>query len=347
MVDISNLNFLNPYQEAIQDLRAELAKHASLDRSSILHTVELLICSVCLAFFGFDQADGTWFTHVGGSLSVMEFVGNQQMESYPYGRSLRLSLAHLDISAFTIGKQAQTCGAWLDWNLCPVDKDGRPVDISRHSKDHFSTLEVATGYPESLLTVIAWLSRYVDEQTGRSISTERTPLSSSDIERMIRGWNPPEFPAHLDTAVSLALGTAWETVRKAAFLFLWRGKGFFSDVKLALPHQYAQKRSRYIREILYNLSTFVDLAKTRDITIANGMLWPLVVASNEISFDNQLQSISLGVIDGIEEQFGLGQMKHIRQMLRTHWHNAANAESGRSVSLEGTARSIPACIPIY
>lgn len=346
--DNADLDVIAPYQVAVTELRQKLAQIAA--HPAILpdeENVGLLACCLVLTFFGFDQADGTWCTHILGSHSILEHWQNCNLDSSPEARRVREEAAHVDISAFTIGKHTSSREAWLHWLICPVDADGIPTDCHERARTEFTVLEITTGYPKSLLTIIAMLSRLVDSQASkrRSLSTMASDFRS--LNQAITGWRPPHIPPNLGRRVASSLIPAWETIRKAAIIFLLRGCGFHSDVTLPLNDGDATLVMRYTNEILFAISALVKLAQTSDVNIANGMLWPLMVASNEISGQPGLQGLALEIISNIEMTFGLAQMKHIRLLLNAFWEQGLSTRPGTTVSLEGTARAMSFSIPVY
>ncbi|KAJ6016846.1 hypothetical protein N7451_000225 [Penicillium sp. IBT 35674x] len=192
--------------------------------------------------------------------------------------------AHADITCFSLGRKENSQRLWLRWDICPVEDE-----ILTSSKLDFRSSEVSTGYPESLLTIIALLSAAVEDdlkdrpldyisytylQTlskewkagncteNRVASIYIDPSETAGersfvawkpaIEFAIARWQPPSIPESLSVDTSLVLNTAWELIRKAALIYLWRGS-FEADVLAHLPANHFALIDRFIREIYFTI----------------------------------------------------------------------------------------------
>lgn len=173
-------------------------------------------------------------------------------------------------------------------------------------------------------------------------------------EEMIEGWIPPVLPHTMSSDLRLTLSMAWEVFRKAALIFHWRGRGFYSDLKLRIRPDRAILRTVYVREIIGSVRSLMGMAKEKGFVIGNTMLWPMAVVACECDTEsNAWQSEVYDIFEDIQKTFALGQVAYIKQILQILWkrkatyHRTITDTSTEPLSLEGIARELSLTIPLF
>ena len=346
------------YQNAVEQLGQRLANFDHTTASARDEMLDLMAATNLLVLFGFARGDLTWPIHLDGCQKLLHSLQDNTLLDHPMVSRLRKSAAYLDISAFSIGKATRSSNSWLHLKyLLDSDKASSPLDQHDVPVGGFTSVEAVSGYPESLLTLIATIARFVDEQVEGASSLAATPqyeaalhARASELEHQVQTWRPPTIPAYIPAPAALCLASAWEAFRKAALMFLWRGRGFRADLTVPVqsPPAAADHMAGFVAEILQLISGFIRAVESDDqIRIANAMLWPFTIAASEVSLDPRLQQCALQILDGLQVEFGLGQVKHLKTVLPILWRQVAQSSPGSGVSLESVARSLHLCIPVY
>ena len=170
-------------------------------------------------------------------------------------------------------------------------------------------------------------------------------------------WSPPEIPANLSLAANWVLRTAWETIRRAAQVFLLRGAGFHSNLLIPLENEAEVRKTKYVREIISNIGVICRMAKEEGLSIGNAMLWPLTVAGCECSlYTNGWDLEVITLLQTLEGRYAMLHAGKVRQVLQSLWsarHDYTLSLVGISplrevqrLSLEKMARQAQLVIPL-
>ncbi|KAF9882281.1 hypothetical protein CkaCkLH20_00317 [Colletotrichum karsti] len=365
---------LDSYQKALGTLQEKIASLDVLAASND-DVVEVLGAALILTLAGFPRTgqDSTaWSHHIAGLVTLIQLLDLGTIIADPLGNILRESVAYFDITAFSLGRPLRARNAWLRWEIHPPE--AVPAD-------DFGNLEVAVGYPKSLLTIIAVVSSFLDnpEQdtaldltglverlythaTADSLAYPTSTCTSEPdldcnhslppdtfhkIETALLLWQPPTPPKRLSSAVSVALTGAWEIMRKATLLYLWRGS-FTMDVLRPLPVRRAALTARYVREMLFGLRTLLAYLESDGITIMNVMTWPLAVIGNECGGDRQTQRKVLNLIDTMTTRFGIQHLEYVSAILQELWRRFEDqTEPSIPLCLESLSKDMGICVPLF
>ncbi|KAL3457141.1 fungal-specific transcription factor domain-containing protein [Aspergillus heterothallicus] len=254
---------LGRHQETVSKMRSMLSRlQPPHDNASDGDVFEALGSCMLLAVFGFPEQAHNWSVHVAGMIALVDSLDMARLGSVPLVRYVRTIAAHMDITAFALNRPEPSQNKWLNWDICPLETnrwDGTAT---------FTPFEVSTGYPESLVTVIALLSAVVEDTNHADTvvdlsvaeymqnvcvkmqisnwngspewnsgffdtSSPQDPSGAQywtwRMHAIIASWDPPEISPRLSSTLSLALTTAWEIIRKAAHIYLARG-GFATPI---------------------------------------------------------------------------------------------------------------------
>ncbi|WYZ43385.1 hypothetical protein EsH8_VI_001084 [Colletotrichum jinshuiense] len=321
------------YQMALSQLRDEInaAKANNLDIEWI-H--QLLASSLILSMFTLGQCDGCSVQHVRGMVGIVRMADQTLLASTPLGRFLMGASAWQDISAFWLGRKQPSQKAWTSWMAHRV---------SAKAAGELTALETMTGYPESLVTIIADIAEFVDDNVHmamhQSFSHDGQPTSlfspqsaivgqgaSDDLETSLKQWAMPSPPSELSSLGKLALRTAWETIRMAAFLYLWTSFGFHANVLDPIRTDRQTLRDAYVAEIISNSQAIIELSSQQEITIGNALLWPLVTAGCGCSAgQNQHEQAILNLLYDLERLYTMEHTKVIRKLLQRLWKSRTSS----------------------
>lgn len=370
---------LNAYSTTIADLRESIQQlqhdGASREQHNILPVLGsvLLLSIIHLPIpstqpFSHEQ---DWSSHVGGLVSIIDSLNPQLVKNTNLGMLIRSIAAYLDIGAFALGRHVKSRRAWLTWGL------HLPMNCSPRSE--FTSLEVIVGYPESLITILAIISAIIDDnrngiiastlhelttalfetysaETEQGACTTGSPKPESAwarcsfmLEEVLSLWQPPDIPARISTPVVLALSTAWELMRNAALLYLWRG-GFHCNVLTTVQHPKSSTRLKLIREMISSFHILLFRAEEDGVSIMNVMTWPLVVVGNECCAFPSLQSEIITILDKMRSIFGISHLKSTIQLLRELWQRAKSPDDhavSDCLSLESLSEEFKACVPLF
>lgn len=143
---------LGHHQAALLALQQETGRlqHGVTDMVRVLKT---LSCSFLLAIFGIGECDGCWAQHVRGMVSIIRMADWNALTLSKVGLFLLSACAHQDISAFSMGNTRRSHRAWLAWM----------VHRRSNNDGTFSPFETLIGYPESLITIIAFISEAAED----------------------------------------------------------------------------------------------------------------------------------------------------------------------------------------
>lgn len=316
-----------------------------------------------------------WSHHMRGMVSLVESLGPSQIAHSGIVRLLKDLVAYLDIGAFALGC-TKSHNAWLKWDIYPPEA---PPTAD------FSPIEVSVGYPKALVTIIATVSAILedlDEETLPFVidlvdrlhlkprfANQRAPAASllepalsinnisaiivSKLETVLMHWEHPLIPERFPSHARVALTGAWEIMRKATLVYLWRG-GFRANILESFPGHRKSLAQQYIREILFGLHTLLGLWETHSITMMNVMTWPLIVVGNECSNDSQLQHEVEWMLWKLQQQFQIQHLKNLSSMLKELWRTVGEQSEGfcgplqpNTLSLDGLSRKLGVCLPLF
>ncbi|GKZ21497.1 hypothetical protein AbraIFM66951_006680 [Aspergillus brasiliensis] len=141
--------------------------------------VEVLGSCLLLALFGFPEQEHNWSMHVAGMIAFIESLEEMTttasaftptttittMEIVPLVKTARTVAAYLDIFAFALNRPQQSQRKWLRWGICPLPLIAREQQLEEDENGavEFTPFEVSTGYPETLVTLIALVSVVVED----------------------------------------------------------------------------------------------------------------------------------------------------------------------------------------
>ncbi|KAH7127292.1 fungal-specific transcription factor domain-containing protein [Dactylonectria macrodidyma] len=283
------------YQIALSELRSEIAA-LKTNLTDIAKIEKILASSFLLGMFTRPWCNEYWVQHARGMTTVLRLVDQSRLGASELGVFLISVCAIQDISAFSVGKRELSQHVWLSW------MNHRSMPNSHQS---FTALETVTGYPGSLVSLIAYVSEdaetnaFNDRQYSKSSSamsdnmdsnfgTDSTSYDGSstssyeELETSLADWVYPELPPMASPVLSIALNTAWETMRFAVYIYLWRRCGFHSNLLKPFPAERASRKDLFVKKILSNIRTMVSMSQELGISVGNAMLWPLVVAAYQI-----------------------------------------------------------------
>lgn len=246
-----------------------------------------------------------------------------------------------------------------------VEKGIRQSTSSSDSRSREGHVKSYTSVSESASSKIsaAWSGTHLLATHHQAISLSTNNLAISDwrdegefqrTEKLIEEWTPPVLPHTLTSDLRLALSTAWEVFRKAAFIFHWRGRGFYSDLRVKIRHDRSARTSVYVREIIASVRSLVSMANDKGFVIGNTMLWPMAVIACECDTEaNGWQSEVYSLFEDIQKTFALGQVAYLKQVLQILWNrkaafcNIVTDTSVEPLSLEGISRELKLTIPLF
>ncbi|PYI30063.1 hypothetical protein BP00DRAFT_447819 [Aspergillus indologenus CBS 114.80] len=306
--------------------------------------VEVLCSCELLALFAFPEHVHNWSMHVGGMIAVLESLDRELVRTLPLVRNARSIAAYWDIAAFALNRPERSQQTWLRWGLGPRPRGrGHGAAFAGDAPAAFSPFEISTGYPETLITVIALVSAVMEDNllrnTGRgdetrsaedhdSVGLQDSPVLywTSRMHVIIAEWEPPAIPPHISTTLSLALSNAWEIMRKAAHIYLTRG-GFATSVYTPRATQRERTNRRFVREMIFGLQSLISLAEEQEITIANAMIWPMTVIGNEICDDRSLQRELVALFHRLQTYFRIAHFNQVLDLLAELWQRFADSTS--------------------
>ncbi|KAK6382394.1 hypothetical protein LTS17_004281 [Exophiala oligosperma] len=369
----------NYHQAALTELRTEIGKiyNGILDTATVHKT---LCTSFLLAMFSLADCDGCWAQHVRGMVSIIRMADWNSLQSSKLGTFLVSACAHQDISAFGVGRLQSSKRCWLAWMSHKVSG----------TEDVLSAFEIMVGYPESLIDIIARVAEAAEDETTfvlqgqqyeEEISLSRPGTLSScieaqsryaltalflgiaahehnreELEESLASWTAPPLPSHLPDVAKLILPVAWETIRHAAFIYLWRAQGFHSNVLEPFRPDRKRKRDLYVRQIISNTRMIMRLAVTQRVSVGNAMLWPLTVAGCECG-DDSMKCHQPEIMDLLHSLHGLFSMDHtarVKELLQRLWERQMSEVVNQSsiaghpkvLSLERMARERQLTVPL-
>jgi hypothetical protein len=246
----------------------------------------------------------------------------------------------------------------VEWDIMQSKRNPDILSGSEHQGTQSSTTHSSSKKSRSTLStapLLATRPQFISRQMSESATYyDRDEEQFQRSEQMIAEWIPPVLPHTMSSDLRLALSMAWEVFRKAAFIFHWRGRGFYSDLRLKIRPDRAILRTVYVREIISSVRSLMGMVKEEGFVIGNTMLWPMAVVACECDTDiNAWQSEVYDLFEDIQKIFALGQVAYIKQVLQILWnrkaiyHRTMTDTSTQPLSLEGIARELNLTIPLF
>ncbi|KAJ5728445.1 hypothetical protein N7493_004775 [Penicillium malachiteum] len=319
---------MDSYQQAISNLRSSLFRLQS-GQGDI---EEAIAVSMILWIFGLPGHE-IWSIHLHGLIALLESTpipaSGTQIQSNLH-QFATMTAAHLDIRAISIGRH-------------------EILSLSVEEKT-FSGWEISSGYPESLMTIIALVSAIVeDDLPGKELDPvcreylEQLAFHSSHagsgvspiygspmttngrnvkliafMESIITQWKPPSIPDSVLLETSIPLLVMWEVMRKTAMIYLWRG-GFEADITVPLPKEQEITVNRFTREICGGIEQVIQAAEKFHMPMANSLIWPLAVIGNEASRSPTLQAKVQEYLERIYTYFQIPHHQMMATLLQQLW----------------------------
>ncbi|KAJ5736144.1 uncharacterized protein N7483_001269 [Penicillium malachiteum] len=344
---------MDSYQQVISNLRSNLFRLQS-GQGDI---EEAIAVSMILWIFGLPGHE-IWSIHLNGLIALLESTpipaSGTQIQSNLH-QFATMTAAHLDIRAMSVGRRESSQRLWLRWRLCSPDEI---LSLSVEEKA-FSGWEISSGYPESLMTIIALVSAIVeDDFSGKEMDSvyreylEQLAFQTSHagsgvspiygspmmantrnakliafMESIITQWKPPSIPDSMPLETSITLTGMWELMRKTALIYLWRG-GFEADITVPLPREQEISVNRFTREICGGIEQVIQAAEKFHIPMANSLIWPLAVIGNEASRSPALQAKVREYLERIYTYFQIPHHKMMATLLQQLWDRALKKGSG-------------------
>lgn len=139
------------HQETLRALRLESEAISDSNRK-IDKILGVLSCQFLLSMFALSECNEWRAHHNRAMIDVISTTSLADLHMSELGIFLTSVCAMSDISAFSIGGVHTSQRCWLEWITSPTD----------HSSLENSPLESITGYPSSLVEVIAHVAAHVD-----------------------------------------------------------------------------------------------------------------------------------------------------------------------------------------
>lgn len=171
-------------------------------------------------------------------------------------------------------------------------------------------------------------------------------------------WTAPPHVSHLPDVAKLILPVAWETIRSAAFIFLWRAQGFHSNVLVPIRQDRQRRRDLYVRQIISNTKMILNLGISQRLSVGNAMLWPLTVAGCECGHQSMKEYAPdiLELLNSLQEIFSMDHTARVRELLRELWQRQSTTDvtsspsfipgGSSNLSLERVARERQLTVPL-
>lgn len=361
--DRSLPDFLH-HQETLRALRAESEAIQVGSQKTDTH-LGILSCQFLLSMFALSEYNEWRAHHNRAMIDVINTTTLTELCQSELGRFLVGISAMSDISALAIGSNQASQRCWIDW----VMSTAQSLELTN------SSLESIIGYPPSLIDVFAQVAANSDRNCNEGIimggelyqvtPQYDIPINSDiialetpgghtvlELEHMIQSWMAP--PSRLDAKpyTELIRRIAWECIRKAAFIFLWRGKGFQSNLLESFPAERKHLRDLYVNEIISNLQAIFEMVQMRQLSIGNLTLWSLAVVGSECGRHSGIHRSEdvAALLRSLGNDFAVSHALRLEEVFRLLWarekeavsYGATPSSAGQQVqqylSLEHVAR---------
>lgn len=153
------------------------------------------------------------------------------------------------------------------------------------------------------------------------------------------------------------LRLAWETIRRAAQIFLCRGAGFSSNLLASLAPEVEHRKTAYVREVISNVDLILSTSQQHQLSVGNCLLWPIAVAGCECSlYSNGWDMDIVRLLRSLEDNYSMKHTAKLRIVLKSLWTqrhaymvsvNSGMEPEVRILSLEQITRNEGLVIPLF
>lgn len=170
--------------------------------------------------------------------------------------------------------------------------------------------------------------------------------SSYDFEMALREWKIPSIMSGMSSFQELAVRTAWETLRKASLVFLWRGCGLHSNLLEPMRADRKEQTEDYVNEIIINVRILVELGRSHSLSIGNAMLWPIAVVGCEcLDTTRGRREDVIQLLDDIGQLYTMDHTARLKEILNRLWQGPFPS-STEYLSLEQTCTEMQLIVPL-
>ncbi|KAI8655611.1 hypothetical protein NCS55_01213800 [Fusarium keratoplasticum] len=321
---------LQHHQLALGELRKEI-QEAGLNPISTHRAHKVLALCLLLSLFTLPRCDGSWVQHHRGMLSLLRSLDQSAIISDPLGRFL------LSIS-------------WLSWML-PRSRERPGITLT--------SLEATIGYPETLIDIIAQISEFSDDNyylylrslhhgaSNDAMDSEALTRTSAEFETSLKDWSIPKLPGDMSSFQQLAVRLAWETMRKASLLFLWRNCGFHANLSEPIRPDKKTQADSCTEEIITNIRAIFDMGRVHQFSIGNAMLWAVTIVACECTWASQEQRDRvMQLVDDMGRLYTMDHVKNLRTLLVRLWERSREPSPGY-LSLEHVCQDMEMVVPLF
>lgn len=179
--------------------------------------------------------------------------------------------------------------------------------------------------------------------------------AADELEASISKWTYPSMAPGTNPLLIFALHTAWETIRLATYIYLWRGSGFYANLLKPFPDEKEARKEMYINKTLLNIETIIVMAEQQGISVANALLWPLVTVACECGLDETRDAQVMKLLHCLLNIFSLDHVQIVIKAIERVWdakrlhatvHEPPQNVQETCVSLELVAREMNLVIPL-
>jgi hypothetical protein len=323
----------SPYDRALTEVqRAISLSDNDSDLDALLAAVIGAHILVILSIEGLDD----WQHHASHIVHLIDCSDVNLIKSSESGMYPVMFAAHVDIGAFALGRSTISTHAWSRWQL---DKGGDETNST------FCPHEIVTGYPSSLLSLIAEVEncalqfRFCENVPGHQL--EVATAERARLQVTLESWEPPPLISDMQVSQKLALQIARRTMHRAVILYHARMHGFYANLLTPLDHYPERARLAMVEDVVFGIRHLIHAFHAHGMPIANAMAWPLAVAGGECSSGGtrSLQPEILALIDETASSFQMSHLQNLKLVLQALWQQASSkADQSDHLSIESVAR---------
>lgn len=174
---------------------------------------------------------------------------------------------------------------------------------------------------------------------------------TDDVEAALLDWRMPTLPRTMSPFQQLALRIAWQTLQKAALLYLWRGRGFHSNLLSPIRGDRADKADTFVSEMLTNIEAIIEMGRSHNLSIGNSMLWPTTMVACESllgaeAAEEPRQRV-IKILEDIHELYSMDHPLQLARVLRHLWDQATQLPPTSHLSLEQVCGQLEMTIALF
>ncbi|KAH6642723.1 hypothetical protein C7974DRAFT_107724 [Boeremia exigua] len=323
------------HQETLRALseESELVQNGFYEVDKV---VGVLGCQFLLSMFALSECNEWWAHHNRGMIDVVRAAAWDELQASSLGCFLSGVCAMSDISVFSIGGSRPSQWCWLEWMI--------PQDV--HTRPTACPLDSITGYPRSLIDIIARVAASADMHCNEDVQWNVRPNTfptTAELEGLLQSWKAPPSSPQTDPYMKLIIKTTWDCIRKAASILLWRGKGFHSNILTEYPRERKPDRDLFVNEILSDLQAVFEMVRGRQISIGNLTLWALTVVGCECGRRSGVKRSRdvAALLRVLGRDFAMDHALRVHAMLEALWDAESKVpDSGIDLAVEGRYLSL-------